>query len=80
MVKEYAALVTKAQLANIHLQSNGKTAKKVLRRVLDLLFTPEEMKNGCAQEQRQAVNKNSCEKSVPLDPVRLQAARGMILK
>ncbi|XP_071851480.1 uncharacterized protein [Apostichopus japonicus] len=71
--------VTAMQLSFIHRVSRQKP-ELMLRKLLQAVFTPQELPNGCAMGARLAANKKSEGTSTPLDSEKLSAMKDYILK
>ncbi|PIK52354.1 hypothetical protein BSL78_10754 [Apostichopus japonicus] len=71
--------LTAMQLSFIHRVSRQKP-ELMLRKLLEAVFTPQELANGCAMGARLAANKKSEGTSTPLDSEKLSAIKDYILK
>lgn len=79
LVKGTGVYVTVPERTSIALKGR-KGLGVMLRKILEVLFSFDELRRGCAVGGRpKACNKQSADVSVPLDPKRLSAAKGELL-
>lgn len=72
--------VTQAQMNMLELRAATKNAQQLLRIGLLMVFTKDELMNGCAVGTRMAHNKGTPIPSTPLDPVKLMTLKAFVLK